>query len=264
MEASFTQGSVRAARQPLAGFGKVTAGALVVVAALIGYLQVLFGGFDPMMTGISALALVFAAVVAIGWRWAPLLGTLVCGALLALLGVVAAGEVAFTLAHPGSAMFAVFVVAIPTLLIGFVASIVAVVQNYRGASRRAPAWLAPALLLVAGLAVGAAVVGGIPRAGDAGISQETLAALPGVTLDKYEGGEVRVKAGETAALRLENPDGVAHTFTVDELGVDALMPAGKNSLALFKPTKPGTYTFYCVPHYDKATGQGMHGTLVVE
>ena len=72
------------------------------------------------------------------------------------------------------------------------------------------------------------------------------------------------ETGETVALRLENPDGVAHTFTVDELGVDALMPAGKNSLALFKPTKPGTYTFYCIPHYDKASGQGMHGTLVVE
>ena len=121
-----------------------------------------------------------------------------------------------------------------------------------------------ALLLIAGLAAGAAVVGGIPQAGDAGVSQATMASLPAVTLDKFEGGEVRVKAGETVALRLENPDGVAHTFTVDELGVDALMPAGKNSLALFKPTKPGTYTFYCIPHYDKASGQGMHGTLVVE
>ena len=264
MEASLTQGSARAARRPLAGFGKVTAGGLVLVAALIGYLQVLFGGFDPIITGIAALALVFAVVVAIGLRWAPLLGTLVFGALLALLGVVAAGEVAFTLAHPGSAMFAVFVLAIPTLLIGLAASIAAVVQNYRGVGRSTPAWLTPALLLIAGLAVGAAVVGGVPQAGDAGVSQETLAALPAVTLDKYDGGEVRVKAGETVALRLENPDGVAHTFTVDDLGVDALMPAGKNSLALFKPAKPGTYTFYCVPHYDKATGQGMHGTLVVE
>lgn len=264
MEASFTQGSARAARQPLAGFGKVTAGALVVVAALIGSLQVVFGGFDPMMTGIAALALAFAGAVAIGWRWAPLLGTLVCGALLALLGLVAAGEVAFTLAHPGSAMFAVFVIAIPSLLIGFAASVAAVVQNYRGASRRTPGWLLPALLLVAGLAAGAAVVGSIPQAGDAGVSQATMASLPAVTLDKFEGGEVRVRTGETVALRLENPDGVAHTFTVDELGVDALMPAGKNSLALFKPTKPGTYTFYCIPHYDKASGQGMHGTLVVE
>ena len=98
----------------------------------------------------------------------------------------------------------------------------------------------------------------------ASISPETLAGLPAVTLDKFEGGEIRVKAGETVAFRLENPDPVAHTFTVDELGVNAFMPSGKNSLALFKPTQPGTYTFYCVPHYNKAAGEGMHGTLIVE
>ena len=36
-----------------------------------------------------------------------------------------------------------------------------------------------------------------------------------------------------------------------------------SSLALFTPTKPGTYTFYCSLHYDKATGEGMQGTLIV-
>ena len=68
------------------------------------------------------------------------------------------------------------------------------------------------------------------------------------------------------ALRLENTDGASHSFDVDELNVHALMPGGKSSLALFKPTKPGTYTFYCgIPgHYNKATGEGMHGTLIVE
>ncbi|HWQ13566.1 MAG TPA: plastocyanin/azurin family copper-binding protein [Roseiflexaceae bacterium] len=42
------------------------------------------------------------------------------------------------------------------------------------------------------------------------------------------------------------------------------MPAGQDSLALFVAGQPGTYTFYCAPHYDKATGEGMHGTLIVE
>jgi heme/copper-type cytochrome/quinol oxidase subunit 2 len=57
---------------------------------------------------------------------------------------------------------------------------------------------------------------------------------------------------------------VTHGFAVDELGVNAVMPAGAESLALFRPTTPGTYTFYCPPHYDKASGTGMYGTLIVE
>ncbi len=42
------------------------------------------------------------------------------------------------------------------------------------------------------------------------------------------------------------------------------MPAGKQGVALFKPTTPGTYTFYCSPHSDKTTGEGMVGKLIVE
>ena len=42
------------------------------------------------------------------------------------------------------------------------------------------------------------------------------------------------------------------------------MPAGEEGLAVFTAPAPGTYRFYCAPHYDKASGQGMHGTLIVE
>lgn len=42
------------------------------------------------------------------------------------------------------------------------------------------------------------------------------------------------------------------------------MPGNSDSLALFKADTPGTYIFYCAPHYNKASGSGMHGTLIVE
>ena len=66
------------------------------------------------------------------------------------------------------------------------------------------------------------------------------------------------------ALRLVNDDNEGHSFDVDELGVHALIPAGKPGVALFKAGAPGTYLYYCAPHYDKATGEGMQGRLIVE
>jgi plastocyanin len=85
-----------------------------------------------------------------------------------------------------------------------------------------------------------------------------------VPISAFDRGTITVKAGELAALRLENPDGVGHSFDVDELNLHIPMAANADSLALFIPDQPGTYTFYCAPHYDKASGKGMHGTLVVE
>jgi plastocyanin len=51
---------------------------------------------------------------------------------------------------------------------------------------------------------------------------------------------------------------------VDELNVHAPIPAGQSGLALVNPARPGVYTFYCAPHYDKASSEGMKGTLIVE
>lgn len=78
--------------------------------------------------------------------------------------------------------------------------------------------------------------------------------------------EIRVKAGETVALKLSNEDTTAHSFDIDELDVHAPMPSDQIGLALFRPTEPGTYTFYCaIPgHADVEKGTGMIGTLIVE
>ena len=68
----------------------------------------------------------------------------------------------------------------------------------------------------------------------------------------------------TATWGLDNADPSTHYLDIDEFNVHALIPAGKSNVALFKPTQPGTYTFYCHPHADKAARAGMVGTLVVE
>ncbi len=269
MEATITAPR-RMGRRPLAALGKVAAGALVGLAALFGYVQlVVFGAFIPVVTGFAAVAVLLAGLVTMGWRWSPLVATLACGALLALMLGPASGEIFYILSRPHDVgLFALIVLLLPVLAIGAVAGIAATVQNYRyaAADRRTPLGLRSGLLLLLGLVAGAIAVAAAPQSSDAGgVSPEALASLPAVTPEHFmPGKEIKVKAGELVALRLENSDGVGHTFDIDELGVHAPMPNGKPGLALFRPTKPGTYTFYCVPHYNKATGEGMQGKLIVE
>jgi plastocyanin len=250
-------------RRPLNALGRLTVAALCIVSLLlVGFMALAIGTFEPILAGIIAIPLAVAGIVALGWRWTPLLGTLIFG-LLALLLLALVRE--FVLTHPSGGLFTLWLLLSPATLIGLAASIGATVQNYRRTEPHTPRWLPAALLLVAGLSGGAAVVSTIPPVGAAvDVSAETLAELPAVTLASFNGSLLHVQAGETVAFRLENPDPVAHGFAIDELGVNAVMPAGAESLVLFEPTTPGTYTFYCPPHYDKASGQGMHGTLIVE
>jgi uncharacterized cupredoxin-like copper-binding protein len=253
-------------RQPLAALGKLTIAALIGDAAMLGYAQTIFGGFDPIMTGFAVAFLVVAGVVAVGWRWAPALGALVSLLLAGGLLAPAITEVVFSLTHPSDfGTFSLLVVLLPLLLIGLISGIAATVQNYRGGTRRAPRWLSPALIALGGLIAGAILVAAAPQPGS-GVSADALSGLQVVALDAFNNGEIHVKAAETVALRLENSDSVGHAFAVDALNLDAPMPGGKSGLALFKASKPGTYTFYCsIPgHYDKASGEGMTGKLIIE
>ncbi|HWQ13723.1 MAG TPA: cupredoxin domain-containing protein [Roseiflexaceae bacterium] len=251
-------------RAPLSALSKTTIGALAGIALVVGYVAAaLIKSVDPIAGAVIGLPLLAAGLIATGWRWAPALGVLVTGLLAALLGMVR-GEVASNIGGP---LFAPLVVLIALTLVGLTSGVAALVQNYRrpAGERRTPRALPLALTAVAAFTTGLIALASLPQAGvRMGISPEVLATLPAVTVDTFTGGEIRVKAGETVALRLDNPDFAAHSFDVDELNVHAPMPAGEQGLAVFKATQPGVYRFYCAPHYDKATGQGMHGTLVVE
>src|SRR5262249_7058598 len=122
------------------------------------------------------------------------------------------------------------------------------------------------LTAMAALAVGALLVATVVQGRDTtGVSPQTLAQLPALSTKaaQFEQRELHAHVGQIVALRLENADAEGHSFDVDELNVHAQMPGGKPGLALFTPTTPGTYTFYCALHYNKDTGQGMKGTLIV-
>jgi plastocyanin len=253
------------ARTPLAALGKLTVAGLVGIGLALIYLQAArIGMIIPPLAVFTIISFVVAGVVAVGWRWAPLLGAL--WSVFIVVGNNA--EIAYSLGHPTEVRgfgFTLFILAMAA--IGLVAGIAAAAQNYRGGERRTPRALAAGLGLLVGLFAGAVVVASIAGGSvNAGVSPETLASLPALRAANFAFGqqEIRVKAGETVALRLENADSEGHSFDIDELGVHAAIPSGENSLALFKPTQPGTYTFYCAPHYNKETGEGMKGRLIVE
>ncbi len=250
-------------RRPLAALGKLSAAALAGMAGLLVYAIVQFGFYPPVLIFIAA-ALILAGMVATGWRWAPLLGVVVYGGLLALAGPF----IPYALAHPEeSFMFSFMLVFLALAIVGIGAGIGATAQNYRHAAdeRRTPRWLPFALTALAALCLGAIWVAAIPQPGaSAGISPEMLAELPALTTEDFGFDQkvIRAKAGETVALRLDNRDPTGHSFDIDELSIHAPMTPGKSGLALFKPTQAGTYTFYCgVPGHREG---GMVGRLVVE
>jgi plastocyanin len=253
------------ARSPLAALGKLTVAALVGIGIMFMYFQaVLLKQIEMPLPILAGIALVLAALIALGWRWAPFLGA-------AWSAFMIAGNLAhirYDLQHPENThLFAWNLVMLALTVIGVIAGVAATVQNYHqpAADRRTPRWLPWGLTATGALVVGAILVAAIPQVSTAAsISPAVLDRLPSVTLDAYNGGEIRVKAGQLAAFRLENPSAVGHSFDVDALDVHTPMASNSMSLTLFAAGKPGTYTFYCAPHFDKATGQGMHGTLIVE
>lgn len=253
-------------RNPLAALGKLTIAALIGIAAIIAYVMfVVFGETDPMGLIFVGIPLLAALLIATGWRWTPLLAAVVGGLLMAMLG----GFFLFLVTVPFEPMFTPMLIVMALSALGIVLGIGATVQNYRTpmAERHMPRWLTLALLVLAGVLAGAILIAQVPPPNTAaGVSKDLLETLPVLQTKDFDFAqkEIRVKAGETAAIRLENNDQEAHFFDVDELNIHAPVLAGEEGLALFKPTEPGTYTFYCAPHYDKTTGEGMKGTLIVE
>jgi heme/copper-type cytochrome/quinol oxidase subunit 2 len=235
--------------------------AVVGIALVLVLVQmILIGQLIPPLTIFALLSLVVAAVVATGWRWAPLLGaiwsSLVIGANLE--------NVVHDLTHPEAfRSFALVLIALAVAIVGIGAGVGASIQNYRAGERRAPRWLTPALMTLVGLCVGALLIAAIPRSSTAtGVSAEVMATLPIVstTNHQFDQREIRARVGETIALRLENNDTGMHSFDIDALNVHVPMLPGKSGLALFKVTEPGTYRFYCaVPGH-----QMMQGTLIVQ
>jgi plastocyanin len=247
----------------------ITAAALVA-NALFFVPDLFSSGPNGLNLGHIIPSLVIAGIVASRFRWAPALGALY-SALMLVDGYMFLTDL---LTHPDTTLkFALAATFFATAIVGLVAGVGATVQNYRAPRSRpfvdppAPPWTYPALLALTALALGGILSTAIQSGGVApSVSSEVLAALPVLTAKDhlFDQPEIRARVGETVALRLDNADTSTHYLDIDEFNVHTIIPAGKSNVALFKPTQPGRYTFYCHPHADKAARTGMVGTLIVE
>ena len=251
------------------GQTRLSALQLVMIAGLVGNVVVnillqalIVQELIVPLSIIMALTLVIAGIVARRWRWAALLAVLWCVASV----IPGLEPYSYNLTHPAEAgKFIATLLGLALLLITVVGGVAAtVVGERRVAQGYAPRWLRGFLIGTAALVLGASLGATIPPSdATAGVSAEALAQLPALVSrrNRFNQAELRARVGEIVALRLENSDTAGHYFDIDELNVHVAMPSGKPALALFTPTTPGTYTFYChVPGHREA---GMVGTLVV-
>lgn len=79
---------------------------------------------------------------------------------------------------------------------------------------------------------------------------------------KYSTSTIQLKADEKATFELKNAGEVEHDFTIDSLGLKALIQPGKTATRIIGPLAAGTYEIYCaVPGHKEA---GMKGQLIVK
>lgn len=73
--------------------------------------------------------------------------------------------------------------------------------------------------------------------------------------------EIEVSANQPVTLRLNNKDGYAHAFDLDEFDIHLQLAAAETAEITFTPSHAGTFIFYCSSPGHQAAG--MAGSLVV-
>lgn len=259
-------------RQRLAPLG------MIVVLGLIGFalgfiaLTIVEGLLIPPLVILSVISLVIAGLVATGVRWLPGLAALYCLVTM-ISGFVTNPYLPYHITHPaefGGFMTALFSYVCGVIVIG--AGLGAVMQNYRGAERHAPRWLAAPLTGAAGFMLGALLVSllviGAPTASS---GATTVNGVPAVHMgvSSFEQTSVTISKGSKLVLIddsndthiLDNGMWVNNTpHTRAEVGAPTVqnltIKSGTVTIGPFNTA--GTFHIYCIVH------PGMNLTVIVQ
>ena len=150
------------------------------------------------------------------------------------------------------------------------------VDTIRAMATQWQRWMAPAVLAMVGLGLGACGGGSDDDKSSAGGKAEDNPVVSAPSSVGGAGSKIEVqakefsftpakltlKAGQPSTIALKNTGSIEHDLTVDDAGFKLTVTAGKTGDKELKVDKPGTYEFHCsvAGHKDA----GMKGELTVE
>lgn len=227
----------------ITGWRRVGVGAALAMAVWSVALQLVIGAFIPPVTGVGVL---FAAL-AVGLARSTRTWVHVATALLPLLALAGnTGPIVADLSHPeAAAVFTLTVVSVVGALVTSSAGFLLWFDRAHGAA-------GPVAAVAGGLVVVAAGVGLVSASG-----VESAPALDGdVTVEaralRFAPAEIVVPAGATGVW-VDNPDPVAHTFSIGGTDIDLDVPAN-SSQRVDVALEPGTYSVFCaIPGHESMT-----------
>jgi plastocyanin len=164
------ESSPRPPRRPLSIFSKTSVILLLIISGFWGLIALLTPGNIALL--VNALVVAgLAGLISRGFRWVPLLGSLLCGLLLFAF-VTQSSFPLYHLAHPRDAygpssnpwlaylFFTVIVILFWCMILTVIFGVAAVVQNYSRSDHGAPPpWFRQALTGLIGLLIGAVLLG---------------------------------------------------------------------------------------------------------
>lgn len=234
--------------------------------------QIIEGGIIPPVLIVMIVYAICGVIVATGWRWAMLFPLVLCS-----LGIVAdfsSGFPQYSLTHPSAnyVPFVLFVFSYPLQLMVIGAAAVKLVQTLRHETPHAPEWMKPALGAVAGVMLGALLIGVIAQAPSAGGAPTRHAGTQTVHLapTAFAPDIIALHKGDTLTIVDDAP--VPHTinngtWNSDNKPVPGVEPGApvinnvqlnNNTVTVGPFTSPGTYHLYCSIH------PGMVLTVIVQ
>jgi plastocyanin len=247
-------------RRPVSALGKVAAVSLIAIVAVLMAWLMLTGNFDPFALILVGVFPLFAALIATGWRWAPLLALVPAAFIVLFLGPA----VSFLIQRPNTGDFAITSIIVMLAALAGVSGLAGTFRNYVRKTTTAPGWLRYFLYVIGALMLVILVLAALPDAKSGrGVASATEIHVAEFVFPA-EG--IRARAGEEVVLRFVNGDLATHSFDIDALAIHETLPGNTTTLVRFTPTEPGVYSFYCgIPgHVNHESGEGMFGTLTVE
>lgn len=244
--------------------------AVVVVAEVLAMVSA--GGIIPPVLITTIAYAICAILVFTGWRWAMVFPLALCT--LGILGDFSSGFPEYTLTHPSADYipFILFVIEYPLLVMVIVAAAVKLTQTLRHETPHAPQWGRFALGTMAGLMLGAFLIGVIAQPTTAGGASSTKAGTQTVHLTAARFAPDIIALHKGDALTIVDDAPVPHTITngtwsADNKPVPGVEPGApiiknvevnNNSATIGPFTTPGAYHIYCTLH------PGMSLTIVVQ